>query len=109
MKVPVDLYVAGVRAKLVTPMMVGILGRLKDREQGSVLSKAGFRAAEADVILNFEKEVLTDQKELIGRKLNAPLDAYKFLEKLPVDRVGYLLAESNNSAALSKIRAYLHK
>jgi hypothetical protein len=26
-----------------------------------------------------------------------------------VDRLAYLLAESNNSAALSKIRAYLHK
>src|SRR6202035_4400014 len=46
---------------------------------------------------------------LIGRKLHAPVDAYRFLEKLPVDRIAYLLAESNNSAALSKIRAYLHK
>ena len=53
--------------------------------------------------------MLADQKELIGRKLNAPLDAYKFLEKLPVERVAYLLAESSNSTALSKIRAYLHK
>src|ERR1700740_3551253 len=103
MKVREDLFTAGVRPKLATPMMLAILGRLKDREQGSVLSKAGFRAAEGDVILNFEKEVLADQKELIGRKLNAPLDAYKFLEKMPVDRIGYILAESNNSAALSKI------
>src|SRR5580693_9262966 len=109
MKVREDLFTAGVRPKLAAPMMLAILGRLKDREQSSVLSKAGFRAGEADAILNFEKEVLADQKELIGRKLNAPLDAYKFLEKLPVDRIAYLLAESNNSAALSKIRAYLHK
>jgi len=90
-------------------MMLAVLGRLKDREQSTVLSKAGFRSAEADAILNFEKEVLADQKELIGRKLNSPADAYKFLEKLPVDRIAYLLAESTNSAALSKIRAYLHK
>lgn len=41
--------------------------------------------------------------------MNAPSDAYKFLEKMPVDRIAYLLAESNNSGALSKIRAYLHK
>jgi hypothetical protein len=109
MKVREDLFTAGVRPKLATPMMLAILGRLKDREQGSVLSKAGFRSAEADTILSFEDEVLADQKELIGRKLNAPADAYKFLEKLPVDRLAYLLAESNNSAALSKIRAYLHK
>jgi tRNA nucleotidyltransferase/poly(A) polymerase len=109
MKVREDLFTAGVRPKLATPMMLAILGRLKDREQGSVLSKAGFRSAEADIILSFEDEVLADQKELIGRKLNAPADSYKFLERLPVDRLAYLLAESNNSAALSKIRAYLHK
>jgi tRNA nucleotidyltransferase/poly(A) polymerase len=109
MKVREDLFTAGVRPKLATPMMLAILGRLKDREQSNVLSKAGFRSAEADAILEFEKEVLADQKELIGRKLNAPLDAYKFLEKLPVDRLAYMLAESSNSAALSKIRAYLHK
>jgi hypothetical protein len=109
MKVREDLFTAGVRPKLATPMMLAVLGRLKDREQSNVLSKAGFRSAEADTILNFEKEVLADQKELIGRKLNAPADAYKFLEKLPVERIAYMLAESNNSAALSKIRAYLHK
>ena len=88
MKVREDLFTAGVRPKLATPMMLAILGRLKDREQSSVLSKAGFRSAEADAILSFEKEVLADQKELIGRKLNAPIDAYKFLEKLPVERLG---------------------
>jgi hypothetical protein len=109
MKVREDLFTAGVRPKLATPMMLAILGRLKDREQSNVLSKAGFRAAEADAILSFEKEVLADQKELIGRKLNAPVDSYKFIEKLPVDRIAYLLAESSNSGALSKIRAYLHK
>src|SRR5579864_303534 len=84
MKVREDLFTAGVRPKLATPMMLAILGRLKDREQSNVFSKAGFRAAEADAILSFEKEVLADQKELIGRKLNAPVDAYRFLEKLPV-------------------------
>jgi hypothetical protein len=109
MKVREDLFTAGLRPRLATPMMLAILGRLKDREQSSVLSKAGFRSAQADAILNFEKEALAAQKELTGRKLNAPLDAYKFLEKQPVDRLGFLLAESSNSAALSKIRAYLYK
>jgi hypothetical protein len=109
MKVREDLFTAGVRPKLATPMMLAILGRLKDREQASVLSKAGFRSAEADIILNFEKEVQADQKELTGKKLNAPIDAYKFLEKLPVEKIAYILAESNNSGALSKIRAYLNK
>jgi hypothetical protein len=82
---------------------------LKDREQAGVLSKAGFRSAESEAVLTFEEEALEAQKELVGRKMNAPADAYRFLEKLPLDRMAYLLAESNKSGALSKIRAYLNK
>jgi tRNA nucleotidyltransferase/poly(A) polymerase len=104
-----DLFTAGFRPRLATPMLLAILGRLKDREQGSVLSKAGFRSAEADTVLSFEKEAFDAQKELVGRKKNVPVDAYHFLEKLPCDQLAFLLAESNNSGALSKIRAYLNK
>jgi len=46
---------------------------------------------------------------LVGRKVKAPIDAYRFLEKMPMDQVAYLMAESRNSAAMSKVRAYLHK
>ena len=104
-----DLMMAGLRPRLATPMLLAILGRLKDREQSSLLSKLGFRAAETEVILNFEEEADASAKELAGKKMNAPIDAFKFIEKLPVDRIGYLLAETRNSAALSKIKAYLHK
>src|ERR1700719_2200208 len=109
MKVREDLFTAGVRPKLATPMMLAILGRLKDREQSSVLSKAGYRAAEMELVLGFAQEADEAAKELSGRKTNAPIDAYRFIEKMPLDQVAYLLAESRNSAALSKIRAYLNK
>ena len=109
MKVREDLFTAGLRPRLATPMMLAILGRLKDRELHNVLSKAGFRSAEAETIAGFAEEALEAQKELTGRKLNAPIDAYRFIEKMPFDQVAYLLAESRNSAALSKIRAYLNK
>jgi tRNA nucleotidyltransferase (CCA-adding enzyme) len=109
MKVREDLFTAGFRPRLATPMLLAILGRLKDREQANVLSKAGYRSAEAEVVLSFEQEASDAQKELVGRKLSAPVDAYHFLEKLPVEQLAYLLAESNKSAALSKIRAYLNK
>jgi len=109
MKVREDLFTAGLRPRLATPMMLAVLGRLKDREQATVLSTAGFKSAEADAILGFGEEVAAELKELTGKKLSAPLDAYKFLEKLPVERIAYALAESNNSGALSKIRAYLNK
>jgi tRNA nucleotidyltransferase (CCA-adding enzyme) len=108
-KVREDLFSAGFRPRLATPMMLAVLGRLKDREIANVLSKTGFRSAESAVILEFEEGALDAQKELTGRKMKAPLDAYRFLEKMPLDRMAYLLAESRNSGALSKIRAYLHK
>ena len=108
-KVRDDLMMAGLRPRLATPMLLAILGRLKDREQSNLLSKLGFRAAETETILNFEEEAGASAKELAGRKMNAPIDAFKFIEKLPVDRIGYLLAETRNSAALSKIKAYLNK
>jgi tRNA nucleotidyltransferase/poly(A) polymerase len=108
-KVREDLFTAGIRPRLVTPMLLEILGRLKDREMGSVLSKAGYRSAEAAIVLDFDEEAFSAQKELTGRKMKAPIDFYRFLEKLPIDQMAYLLAESNHSGALSKIRAYLHK
>jgi len=109
MKVREDMFTAGFRPRLAAPMLLAVLGKLKDREQASVLSKAGFRSAEVDAALGFEEEAIAAQKDLAGRKMHAPIDAYRFLEKLPLEQMAYLLAESNNSAALSKIRAYLNK
>jgi tRNA nucleotidyltransferase/poly(A) polymerase len=109
MKVREDLFTAGFRPRLATPMLLAILGRLKDREQANLLSKAGYRSAEAEAVLNFEQEAVDAQKELVGKRMHAPVDAYHFLEKMPVEQLAYLLAESSNSTALSKIRAYLNK
>jgi tRNA nucleotidyltransferase/poly(A) polymerase len=109
MKVREDLFTAGFRPRLAAPMLLAILGRLKDREQSGVLSRAGYRSAEIDKALGFAEEALEAQKELIGKKMNAPIDAYRYLEQVPLDQIAYLLAESTNSAALSKIRAYLNK
>ncbi len=109
MKVREDMFTAGFRPRLATPMQLAVLGRLKDREQSAVLSKAGYRSAESDAVLGFGQEADEAAKELSGRKMNAPIDAYRFIEKMPLDQVAYLLAESRNSAALSKIRAYLNK
>jgi tRNA nucleotidyltransferase/poly(A) polymerase len=108
-KVREDLMMAGLRPRLASPMLLAILGKMKDRELASVLSKAGFKSAEAAAVLNFEEKALAVQKELVGKKLEAPIDAYKFIEKMPTEQLAYLLAESNNSAAVSKIKAYLNK
>ena len=109
MKVREDMFTAGLRPRLATPLLLAILGRLKDREQSGVLSKAGFRSAESAEVLEFAEEALAAQKDLTGKKTNAPIDAYNFLEKMPLEQMAFLLAESGNSTALSKIRAYLNK
>jgi len=108
-KVRDELFMSGFRPRLATPMMLAILGRLKDREAGHLLSKLGFRSAEIDVIENFPDKAHEIQKELAGRKTKAPIEAYRYIEKVPMEYVAYLLAESNNSAALSKLKAFLHK
>ena len=108
-KVRDDLFMAGYRPRLATPMMLAILGRMKDREAANVLSKAGFRSAEIEAIENFPEKAEASAKELTGKKTNAAIDAYNYIEKLPMEQVAYILAESNKSAAVSKIKAFLHK
>ena len=108
-KVRDELFMAGFRPRLATPMMLAILGRMKDRELGHILSKLGFRSAEIEQIEEFPKEALDVQKELTGKKTKSAFEAYQYIEKIPLEVLAYLLAESNNSAAVSKLKAYLHK
>jgi tRNA nucleotidyltransferase/poly(A) polymerase len=107
-KVRDELFMAGFRPRLATPMMLAILGRLKDREISHLLSKLDFRVAEIDTITNFPDKAIEIQKDLAGKKTKTPIEAYQYIEKLPVEFVAYLLAESNKSAAVSKLKAYLH-
>ncbi len=108
-KVRDDLFMAGYRPRLSNPMLLAILGKLKDRELSNMLSKLGFRAAEIDAIESFPDKVAVAEKELTGKKTNVPVDAYHFIEKLPVEYIAYILAESNKSAAVNKIKSFLHK
>lgn len=108
-KVRDELFMAGFRPRLATPMMLAILGRMKDRELAHVLSKLGFRSAEIEQIEEFPEEALEVQKELAGKKTKTAFEAYQYIEKIPLEVLAYLLAESNNSAAVSKLKAYLHK
>jgi hypothetical protein len=62
-------------------MLLAILGRLKDREQTHLLGKLGFRSAEIDAVAKFAEAAEAVGKELAGKKLNAAIDAYKFLRR----------------------------
>ena len=108
-KVRDELFMAGFRPRLFLPMSLAILGRLKDRELANMLSKLGFRSSEIDAIESFPEKALEIQKELVGKKTKTPIEAYRFIEKVPMEFVAYILSESNNSAAVSKLKAFLHK
>jgi len=108
-KVRDELFMAGFRPRLATPMMLAILGRLKDRELSSMLSKLGFRSAEIQNIEEFPEKAKAVEKELAGKKAKTPIESYHLIEKLPLGVIAYLLAESNNSSAVSKLKAYLNK
>jgi len=108
-KVRDDLISAGLRPRVANPMLLAILGRLKDREQSALLSKLGFRSAEFDSILGLLDRMARAGKDLAGKKCNAPIDAFRFLEKLPLELLALLLAESSKSLVLSRIRAYIQK
>jgi tRNA nucleotidyltransferase (CCA-adding enzyme) len=109
LKVRDELFMAGFRPRLATPMMLAILGKLKDRELGHVLSKLGFRSAEIAEIEEFPENATEAVKDLAGKKAKTPIEAYRYIEKLPLEIVAYLLAESNNSAAVGKLKSYLNK
>src|SRR5262249_5102284 len=108
-KVRDDLMMAGLRPRLAAPMMLAILGRFKDREQAHLLGKLGFRSAEIEAVSGVGGKAGGGGEGLAGKKMREGSHAYRFIEKVPVEKLAYLLAESRNSMALTKIRAYLNK
>ena len=104
-----DMVSAGFRPRLFAPVALAIVGRLKDRERTTVLSRMSLRAVELHAIQQLEAEALKIAKLLSGPKTASVPDTYAFLEKTPLDLQAYILAESSNGKAVGKIKSYLHK
>jgi tRNA nucleotidyltransferase/poly(A) polymerase len=104
-----DLVAAGFRPRLFAPVTAAILGRLKDRERSTVLGHMSLRAAEQRAVDHLEEDAQKVVKLLSGPKTASVRDAYAFLEKTPLDFLGYILAESSNGKAVGKIKSYLNK
>jgi tRNA nucleotidyltransferase (CCA-adding enzyme) len=104
-----DLASAGLRPRLFTPVTYAVLGKLKDRERAALLDRLKFRAEEAGAVLHLEDEAQKTAKILAGRKTSAPGEAFAFLERTTTALMAFILAESSNGKAVSKIRTYLHK
>jgi tRNA nucleotidyltransferase (CCA-adding enzyme) len=104
-----EMWAAGFRPRLFAPVALAILGRLKDRERASALSRMALRPAEIHAVTELESEAAKIVKLLAGPKTASPRDAYAFLEKTRQDLLAYILAESSNSKAVGKIRNYMFK
>lgn len=104
-----DMWNAGYRPRLYTPMILAVLGRFKQRDRGALLAKLEFRAPEIRAFQEFEQNAAKAAKLLSGSKTGSPRDAYAFLETVPLDLLAYLLAQSSNSKVTGKIRAFLYK
>jgi tRNA nucleotidyltransferase (CCA-adding enzyme) len=104
-----DMVSSGLRPRLFAPVTVAILGRLKDGERKSVLSRMSLPSSELRSVQDVEPEALKIVKLLTGPKTASPRDAYTFLEKAPLDLLAYILAESNNGKAVGKIKIYFSK
>jgi len=109
LRVREDLLSAGMRPRLFAPTTLAILGRLKEGERKSVLGRMSLPSTEVRAVLEVEPEATKIIKILAGSKTAAPKDAYAFIEKAPLDLLGYILAESSNGKAVGKIRTYLTK
>jgi len=104
-----DMVSSGLRPRLFAPVTVAILGRLKDSERKSALSRMSLPSSELRAVQDVEPEALKIVKILSGPKTAAARDAYAFLEKAPLDLLAYILAESNNGKAVGKIKTYFGK
>ncbi len=104
-----NLFAAGLRPRLSSPVTYFLFGRLKSRERSAALRHLELRAAEVDAVVNLPEETEKVLKFLKGRKTKAPRDAYFYLAGIPLDLLAFLHAEYPNPRAQSKIRNYLTK
>ena len=104
-----EMVSQGLRPRLLAPMTVAILGRLKEGERKSLLKDMAFPASELRAIQDVEAESANMTKLLSGPKTAAARDAYAFLERAPLDLLAYILAESSNGKAVGKIKTYFTK
>jgi tRNA nucleotidyltransferase (CCA-adding enzyme) len=104
-----EVMAAGLRPRLMGPVVAAVLGRLKPRESSATIQKLDFRANEANAVLDLEGETQKAAKILSGRKTATPKDAYAFLEQTPAHLLVFLMAESSNSKVVNKVRNYLTK
>jgi len=100
---------AGLRARLTNAVIYFLLSRLKDREASAALRHLGFSSKQMEGLDELGPATNEVLKTLKGRKTDKPRDAYFYIEKVPLERLAFLAADSGDTKAMAKIRNYLQK
>lgn len=104
-----DLITAGLRPRLLAPVLYAVLRRLKPGGRTATLHHLGYRSREIEAVLHLEVKAKKVVKMLTGSKTKALGDAFAYLANTPPDLLALVMAAKPNSKALSKIRNYLQK
>ncbi len=98
-----------VEPRLLAPVVFFLYRRFGLRERNTALARLGFRTAEVDRLTGFEREATAVVKVLSSRKTAKPLDAFRYLETVPLPTQSFILAHFKKPAVHAKIRNYLYK
>lgn len=107
-RVRINLYSAGIRARLSRPVLYYTFGRLKPKEAASILKDVEFRASEIDTISDLVPEAQKIVQVLKGRKTSTPRDAYAYISSVPAEMLTFIEVEFPG-AHISKLRNYMQK
>ncbi len=98
-----------VEPRLLSPVVFFFYKRFSPRERNASLSRIGFRKSELNHMAGLEKEAAAVVKLLSGRKTARPLDAFHFMEKVPLAMLAFIQAHFKKPVVHAKIRNYLYK
>jgi tRNA nucleotidyltransferase/poly(A) polymerase len=105
-----DAFAAqGYRMQLSTPVLHYVLSRLSSRGVAAALSRLKIRSAEISRLTGLADQAAPVIQMLKGRKTKAPPDAYRFLDRVPLELLAFILNETSQAAVVGKIKNFLYK
>ncbi len=108
-RVAAQLREGGLKPRLFAPIVWYVLRRLTSRERALALHKMELRPEEIAAVTKLEAAAREALKALRGRQTESAKDAYRYLERVPLDVLAFQHAEFPNLRASSRLRNYLQK
>lgn len=100
---------AGLKVRMFAPVTWYLLQPLHGRERLLLMRKLGLRSDEVASVEKLETAARDAVKALKKKQTESPVDAYRFLNRLPRPVMAFVLAEHADVRVSNKIRNYLQK